>query len=85
VALPEPLAPLEFERELVERVEELERLAHEPVPVLTVEDLERVERKIDGLLELLERYRPLLDQAEARLGRGPRWRGGARGNQAEGN
>jgi len=39
----------------------------------------RIEQKLDQLLELLELYRPLLEEASKRLGKGPRWRGGTRG------
>jgi hypothetical protein len=41
----------------------------------SLDQLERIEAKLDVLLELLKRYQPLLDKAEKRLGRSPKFGG----------
>lgn len=59
-----------------DRLGRVEAVAHEPLAVLTIEDVERLEAKVDALaesiapvLEMLEQYGPLLEQARQRLER----------------
>ena len=73
---------------LVESLERLELEDHRRAERVVAEEMRaavlRVEGKLDKLLEVFEEYRPLLEEAATRLGKRPRFMGGARGGNRSG-